>query len=121
MSVLLFKLNGVPEDEAEDIRELLTENNLAFFETSAGKWGVSMAAIWLNDENQLGTARLLIHEYQKERVMKIREEYAELRKAGKIDSIADRIKHNPFLFIIYVATAFLIVYFSIKPFMNMGN
>ena len=121
MSVFLFKLNGVPDDEAEDIRELLAENNIAFYETSAGKWGISMAAIWLQHETQQQKARILIQEYQRERVIKVREEFAALRKAGKIDTFADRIKQNPILFIIYLATSLLIVYFSIKPFLNIGN
>ena len=68
MSVLLFRLNGVPDDEANDIRELLDNNDLSYYETSAGKWGISTAAIWLIDEDQLQKAQLLIEEYEKERL-----------------------------------------------------
>ena len=64
MSVLLFRLRNVPEDEAEDIRELLTNNNFEFYETSAGNWGISTAAIWLNNNNGLDNAKKLIENYQ---------------------------------------------------------
>lgn len=33
MSKILFRLNGVPEDEIEEIRELLIEHAVDFYET----------------------------------------------------------------------------------------
>jgi len=51
MAVQLFKLKGVPEDEAEDIRNLLTNHYIDHYETPAGNWGISMPAIWLNKES----------------------------------------------------------------------
>ena len=36
MAVLIFKLRYVPEDEAHEIRELLGDNNIDFYETTAG-------------------------------------------------------------------------------------
>jgi len=47
MSKILFRLNGVSDDEAEEVRELLASNNIDFYETSPGNWGVSMPAIGL--------------------------------------------------------------------------
>ena len=52
MSLLLFSLRGVPEDEAEEVRELLTSNRIEFYETSAGLWGTSTPALWLLQEEQ---------------------------------------------------------------------
>ena len=34
MSVLLFRLRNVPEDEAEDVRELLNKNGFEFYENN---------------------------------------------------------------------------------------
>ena len=33
MRVLLFKLNGVPEDEADEVRALLADHGIDFYET----------------------------------------------------------------------------------------
>jgi uncharacterized protein DUF6164 len=121
MSIYLFKLNGVPDDEAADVRTLLIENEIEFYETSEGKWGISAAAIWLKNEMQLEKAKSLIQEYQRQRVIKVREEYAALKQAGEIDSFVDRIIRKPLLFIIFVAISLLIVYVSIKPFLNFGS
>ena len=60
MPVKLFPLNGVPDDEAEDVRALLKAGDVAFHETSAGNWGISSAAIWLSDDSRLEEARALL-------------------------------------------------------------
>ena len=89
MPVQLFRLRGVPDDEAEDIRALLTDNGIDFYETPAGNWGISMPAIWLTDENQLQQAQSLIKTYQQERFVRIRNEYEQLRKDGKNKNFID--------------------------------
>jgi hypothetical protein len=33
MALLLFPLRNVPDDEAEDIRDVLSENSISFYET----------------------------------------------------------------------------------------
>ena len=121
MSVLLFRLNGVPDDEAYDIRELLNNNDLSYYETSAGKWGISTAAIWLTDNNQLQKAQLLIEEYEQERLLRARKEFEQLKDEGKIDNLFDKFRQNPIQFVCYFAIIVLIAYVSIKPFITFGN
>lgn len=121
MPTRLFAMNGVADDEAEDVRTLLTAGGIDFYETPAGNWGISSPAIWLNDKRQLDHARSLIDEYQRERVVKVREEYAQLEKAGKQRTMIDMIKENPLRFILYLAAIAAIIYFSTKPFMDIGK
>ena len=64
MAKILFRLNGVPDDETNDVRELLTNNAIDFYETSSGNWGVSMPAIWLSDDDQFEKAKALLDAYQ---------------------------------------------------------
>ena len=42
MSALIFRLRNVPEDEAMQVRDLLDEHRIDWFETSAGNWGIGM-------------------------------------------------------------------------------
>ena len=121
MSVILFKLKHVPDDEADEVRELLAKNSINYYETSAGKWGISMPAIWLSDEAQFGRARSLIEECQRERVRRVQEQYKKLEREGKIETIVDRIKQKPIQFIFYVAIILFVVYVSIKPFIDIGK
>lgn len=118
MAVLIFKLRSVPDDEAEDVRELLTEHHIDFYETSAGNWGISMPAIWLRDELHKERAKALIGTYQCERYIRVRMEYDQLKKEGKQRKINDLFKENPTEFIVYGVIIVGILYLSIKPFVG---
>ena len=76
MSKLLFKLRGVPDDEADEIRALLTEKQIEYYETSAGNWGISLPALWLQDDSRYSEAKELLDAYQIARTQRIRAEYA---------------------------------------------
>ena len=120
MPVILFKLRHVPEDEAEEIRELLSRHNIEFYETPAGRWGVSMEAIWLKDESLLDNARCLIDEYQAQRYQRVRQEYRDLKEQGKVESFAQRLANRPAQIIFYVAIILTILYFVTMPFIKMA-
>jgi len=120
MSVLLFRLRNVPEDEAEDVRELLNKNGFEFYETSAGNWGISTAAIWLKNKEQIESAKTLIEKYQAERSMSQRHHYEELKKSGDHKTLMDAFKENPFRFIAYLIFAGFIIYISTKPFLTLS-
>ena len=40
MSALLLNLHDVPDDEADDLRDLLERHNIAVYETKPSPWGV---------------------------------------------------------------------------------
>lgn len=117
---LLFSLRGVPEDEAEEVRDLLTEHSIDFYETSAGNWGISMPALWLKDEAQLEQAKILLQDYQKQRAIIQRARYDQLKKEGKAPSLWKNIKNNFWQFFVYLAGIALIIYASIKLIFDFG-
>jgi len=123
MSVQLFKLRNVPDDEAEEIRQLLKENNIEFYETPAGNWGISMPALWLNDANahKLDRAKALIETYQEERAVRKRAEYEQLKREGKDRTIFDVIRERPLEVLFYLLIASLVLYFSTKPFLDLAD
>lgn len=83
MAILLFRLNQVPEDEAEDIRQLLDDGDFDTYETSAGFWGLGVAAIWLRDNSEHPRARKLIDDYQQQRAETMRANYNARVAAGE--------------------------------------
>jgi len=119
MAVLLFRLNGVPEDEADDIRRLLNEHGITFYETHAGRFGISLAAIWLRDESQQATARELLDTYQEARRQRVREEYEALRRMGRHETWWRRFGENPVRFLVYVGVILFILYLSLVPFFSL--
>lgn len=114
MSKLLFKLRNVPDDEAEEVRALLSEHQIDFYETSAGNWGISLPALWIRDEARYQQARKLLDIYQAERSARVREEYTRLKQEGKHKTVLDSFRENPFAFIAYLFIVYALLYFPYK-------
>lgn len=121
MSVILFKLRGVPDDEVDEIRELLRENGIDFYETSAGNWGISMPAIWLRDNSQLKQAKQLLEAYQEERTSRMKSEYVRLKERGENRTLLDIFTEDPLRMLLYVAAVAAIIYISVMPFLDLGG
>lgn len=121
MPVRLYNLRGVPEDEAEEIRQLLSDNAIDYYETPAGNWGISSPAFWLHDSTQLERSTELIDDYQRARAERVRDERRQLESSGAARSIWDELRERPLRFLGYVAFALVILYFSTKPFVDFGR
>lgn len=121
MPVRLFNLRGVPDDEAEDIRSLLSANDIEFYETSPGNWGISAPGIWLTKSEQLQPAKALIETYQTERAEQQRSLYDQLKHEGKHRTFWMLLQEEPLKIVAYIGIVLMILYFSIKPFLSLGH
>ena len=115
MSILLFKLRGVPDDEAEEVRELLTAHKIEYYETTAGSWGISLPAIWLHDKDQLEQAQTLLTQYQEERAQKAREIYAEQCRQGTQRTILTLFLESPVKWLVYISAILFVLYLATVP------
>jgi hypothetical protein len=118
MSRLLFHLNNVPDDEAADVRALLAEHHIDYYETEAGRWGISLAAIWLKEEGRFAEARGLIEEYQRAREARARGEYEALRNEGRHETLGHRFRQAPLRFLFYSAAIAAILSLTLLPFLR---
>lgn len=121
MSKLLFKLRNVPDDEVAEVRTLLNNHHIDYYETTAGNWGVSMPALWVKDEHQFQEAKKLLEEYQEARSIRVREEYARLKREGKNKTVLDSMKENPVLFIAYILIVLVLLYLPFKLIMELSK
>lgn len=96
MTKLLFKLNNVPQDEADDVRQLLDEGSFESYETSAGFFGLGAAAIWTRNHDQFEAAKQAIDDYQAERAIVMRERYEQRVAAGEEATFWQSILQHPF-------------------------
>lgn len=119
MSVLFFKLRGVPDDEAADVRKLLQDHDIGFYETTAGTWGISMPGIWLHDHKQQAEARCLLDGYQKNRQREARATYDQARAMGEQRTVFTLISEAPLKFILLLAALLFVLYISIMPFLRI--
>jgi hypothetical protein len=121
MPVLLLKFRGAPLDEIEEVRALLHEKEIEFYETQAGIWGIGTAAIWLRDDSRRDEARALLDAYQVERALRVRGEYEALKKTGQVQNLWQRLRARPFAAILGLIFILFILYLSLAPFLNMRD
>ena len=112
MPVRIFSLRYVP-DGKQLVPDLVT--------SEPGNWGISGGAFWLRSDEQLEEAKHLIADYQHSRGDRARAEYESLRSQGLQRKFTDVVRENPLRLIFYVAAIIFILYFSIKPFLAIGN
>tara|TARA_B100000989_G_C19240436_1_gene343775 strand:+ start:191 stop:550 length:360 start_codon:yes stop_codon:yes gene_type:complete len=118
MAKLLFRMRDVPDDEAEEVRELLTQNEIAFFETFAGNWGISMPGLWLVNEQQFDEARALLDEYQEARSKRVKSQYLWQREQGEIRTFWESFRAEPVRFSVYLVLAALVLILSLRFFVS---
>ena len=117
MSTLIFRLNSVSQQEADEVRQLLQEHQLEFYETTAGRWGLSVAGIWLKDESQAQRAKSLLKDYAQRRQQAVRSDYQRARQSGELPSLWQRILAAPLHYLAVAVLAAAILYLSIWPFL----
>lgn len=121
MSTLLFKLQNVPDDEAADIRDLLAENDIYFYETHAGFWRLGIDGLWLPDNTNLDRARELIKAYQIERTANQQKVYADLVEQGQAPTLWQNFLLSPLRFVALIIAVFFILTLTLAPFGFMGK
>ena len=120
MATLLFRLRHVPEDEAEEVRALLEDHDIDFYETSAGNWRISMPAIWIRNEDQLPLARQLLDQYQQSRYRNARAQYEQLRQSGEHRTLWKNFLEEPVKVALYLAAILVVLYLSLQAFFSLG-
>jgi hypothetical protein len=121
MAKLLFKLRGVPDDEADEVRQLLEAHGMPVYETTAGTWGTGVPAIWLQDESRLDAARALLDGYQRERAQRMRSDYAEQKRRGEHRRMRDLFRERPLQFIAAILATIAVIYISVWLVREIAN
>lgn len=117
MARLLFKLTLVPDDEAQEIRELLDAANIRYYETDAGFWRVGLDAIWLASRDQEDEARALILEYQQKRALQQKQNYAQLIAAGENISLWQSFRLRPLRSLLAFIAVLFTLTLTLVPFL----
>lgn len=121
MAKLLFRLRNVPEDEAAEVRQLLDEGGIETYETDAGNWGISLPAIWLENDAEYERAKVLLDAYQHQRAIRVRAEYEQLRSQGQHPSLLTTLREQPLRVIMYCIAICVILYLSLGSFLSFAD
>lgn len=122
MPVQIFNLRNVPDDEAEDVRQLLVTHRIEHYETPAGRWGMSSPALWITDDNLRHQATELIAQYQQQRALSARQHYEEQKAQGQHLTLWGLVKLHPLRYAAALLAIAFIVFVSVGPFLKwMGR
>lgn len=116
MSRLLLHLRNVPDDEADAIRTLLDDADLAWYETRASLWGVSPGGLWLKHADDLPRARELLATFQTERAARARAERAAALAEGRADTFLTMLRDHPLRVVVILLAALFFAALTAWPF-----
>lgn len=111
MAKMIFRLNGVSDEEAYDVREALHNAELDVYETHQGRWGFSVAAIWLRDNSQFEEARAIIDRVQEDRYERLKNE--------PVASFLEKIRQEPATVVLSLAAALAMIGLTLIPFLTV--
>jgi hypothetical protein len=121
MPKLLLNLRNVPDDEAGEVRALLEERKIAFYETKPSLWGVSGGAIWIKHPEDAEKAQRLMAEYQIQRRTMARAEYDTAKREGTAKTLSTSFRDNPLRVIgVLIGIAFLVAVMAL-PFLLLSD
>jgi len=95
MAKLLLNLRNVPDDEADDVRAMLDAHGIAFYETRPSMWGISAGGIWVTEDAAIVDAKRLMADYQRQRQINARAEYAAAKRAGTAETFWMLLRADP--------------------------
>ena len=118
MAKKLIITRNMPDDEVADIERLLRDNDIPFYLTPAGNWGISVPAFWVESADDYPRARKLLDDYEAARQQRVRAEYEAQKRAGTQRTIIDEIREYPLRFLITIAFIGFLLYVTLYPFID---
>ena len=117
MAVLLLNLRDVPDDEAAEVRELMEQHQIAFYETAPNRWGISAGAIWVTEDADGARAKDLMASYQAERKSRAQVEFESAKRDGTAESFWSLMRREPLRLIMILFAAAFFIALSLWPFL----
>lgn len=115
MPRLLLNLRNVPDDEADDVLELMQTHRIECYETPPGPLGITAGGIWLRHRDDWPRARALMDDYQAERARRVRAEHEQARREGRLPTLWSNLRRQPLKMLAFAAAAIVIVMFFFAP------
>jgi hypothetical protein len=111
-----MNLRDVPDDEVDDVRELLEQHEVPYFETPPSRFGISAGALWLRDDGSRDEAFALLDGYQRQRRERAREAMAAERQEGRAATFWTFLRHDPLRVIATLLAIVLLVALCALPY-----
>ena len=120
MAQMIFLLKDVPEAESDAVRVLLDDAGIVYYETFAGRWNISVPALWVTDDNDFAPARTLINAYQETLLKTIAAEKQQLADNGQTPTFWQSLISRPATGLFFLAAIAVVLGLSILPFFSFS-
>lgn len=115
MPSLLLNLRHVPDDEIDELAELLDRHAIGWYRTPASPWGISAGGLWLTDSADAARARALMAEYQAQRQRLAREAQAQARQEGRHETVWTTLRTRPLQGVLVLLGIVVVLALSMLP------
>jgi hypothetical protein len=115
----LMNLRHVPDDEADEIRDLFETHEVPYYETPPSRWGISMGGFWVHDDGEAARARQLLDDYQQQRHKVQREHYEKQRASGEVGSLWLMVRKRPARTLAAALAILVVAGLSLLPFIHL--
>ncbi len=110
MTKKVYDTNWASPEEVSDILALLQRHAISHYETPKGVFGLSIGAIWVDDDSDYNPARQIIEEYDKARALRVRQQYESAAQGTGLVAILLNVRkliverpHQAFLYLVIIA------------------
>ena len=121
MAILLLNLRHVPDDEADEVRDLLEAQGIEYYETRPGPFGISAGGIWLARPEQEERARERLRDYQQARAARAFEEREVARREGRLRGTWGQWRDHPLQVLAAVLGIVFVLAVTLLPFLMLGH
>lgn len=120
MAKLLFDLRNVPDDEADEVRALLDQHGIGFYQTKPSGWGLFAGGLWLTEDARLVEAKALLADYQRGRQARARDDYAAALREGRVAGFWTHLREEPVKVLLLVGVIVFLIALTLLPFLMFG-
>jgi hypothetical protein len=116
MARRVYDTSHASSEEVSDVLRLLREHHIPHYQTPSGIFGLASGALWVSHDADYAKARTLIEKYDRERVQRVRAEYARrnIRPGhgplrATLVNIRRALSERPYQVILYVTVILLLI------------
>jgi Family of unknown function (DUF6164) len=120
MTRRVYDLADASAQEVEEVLEVLSEHDIAHYQTPGGIFGLAPGAIWVSNDADYEEARKLIEAHDQARAQRVRAQYAERAAVSghgplgaTLLNVRRLVTEHPLQALLYAAVLVLLIAFHV--------
>ena len=118
---LLLNLRHVPEDECEEVLDLLARHHIPHYTTPPGPFGISAGGIWVCEIDDMPKARALFDVYQKARAERCQAARAKAREDGQEERFFTLWAKQPLTVLLMILLSVMVLMIFFAPILQLAQ